>query len=109
MLPALAGIGLPLLEHASTEDSFAVTGRIVLGAQIKTQVKKALKRGLPVTAPLGPVPFNRVSPTFRIESLLCLAISIDFAFLPRLEFARLLNGADALDTSSSRSSNSFAA
>jgi hypothetical protein len=41
VLPALAGIGLPLLEHASTEDSFAMTGRIVLGTQTKKQVKKA--------------------------------------------------------------------
>jgi hypothetical protein len=43
VLPALAGIGLPLLEHASTDDSFAVTGRIVLGVRMKTQIKKKHK------------------------------------------------------------------
>jgi hypothetical protein len=39
VLPALAGIGLPLPEHASTDDSFDAMARIVLTSTAKTQVK----------------------------------------------------------------------
>ncbi|SIT50738.1 hypothetical protein BN2476_930036 [Paraburkholderia piptadeniae] len=41
MLPAHTGIGLPLLEHVSTEDSFKATRRIVVGTRSGWQVKFA--------------------------------------------------------------------